>query len=393
MDWTLAASSIIISLGAVIMLINIVSYKLTIKAANKTSEDETRHTEALVKAHMFFMVFFFLAYLGILYLFLNKIEFASSFFVAIIFLFGAIFVFMGIVIQKRIFSALNKTNLTLQDYNKRLEDEQERLLDANNKLQIEIEHRVKAEEADQMKSDFLSLVSHELRTPLTSIYGFTKLVGKGLSGLDSTQDTKTYNQTRTRLENNLDIVCDECSRLTRLINNVLDLAKIESGQVNWNDTPTSLHDLINTTAAAVEGLFVEKRSVLFVIDVPNTLPSITVDKDFFCQVLINLVSNALKFTDKGTVTLSVKTEDNGIQIAVTDTGEGIHPDHLQDIFDKFYIVRRGDTLGGKQSGTGLGLPICKQTVEHYGGKIWVESELEKGSTFYVFLPGSIIQMN
>jgi len=342
---------------------------------------------------MFFMVFFFLAYVGVLYLFLNRIEFANSLFVAVIFFFGAVFVFMGIVIQKRIFSALNETNLTLHEYNSRLEDEQKSLLDANNKLQIEIEHRVKAEEADQMKSDFLSLVSHELRTPLTSIYGFTKLIGKGLSGLDSTKDMKAYNQTRSRLDDNLGIVCNECSRLTRLINNVLDLAKIESGHVNWHDTPTSLHDLINTTAAAVEGLFVEKRSVLFQTDIPNTLPNIVVDKDYFCQVLINLVSNALKFTDEGTVTLAVTTEDNGIQIVVTDTGRGIPPENLQDIFDKFYIVRRGDTLGGKQSGTGLGLPICKQTVEHYAGSIWVESELGKGSKFYVSLPSSIIQKN
>lgn len=339
---------------------------------------------------MVFMGFFFLGYLAVLYLFINKIDFASSLFVAIIFFFGAVFVFLGIIIQKIMFSAINEQNRILKEYNDKIQGERDRLLALNQQLEVEISNRVKAEESDKMKSDFLSLVSHELRTPLTSIFGFTKLIEKGLSGLDTDSDKMSFKRKKERLDNNLGIVCDECSRLTRLINNVLDLTKIESGQVNWDDTPTSLGDIVQSSINAVEGLFVEKQAVEFIKDIPAELPRVCVDSDLFAQVLINLVSNAVKFTDEGQVKLSISLNNNAIHLIVSDTGRGIESEHLKDIFDKFYIVRSGDTLGAKQTGTGLGLPICKEIVEHYSGKIWVESTAGKGSSFHVMLPDSTI---
>ena len=155
MDLTTALSSALILLGAALMFVNILHHRQTIRAANKI-EQQTQQTQLLVTAHLIFMVFFLLGYLAVLYLFVQDVEFSSSLFVALIFFFGAIFVFMGIVIQKRMFSKLQKNNEALHQFNDRLVDEQAKMLKMNEHLKIEVASRVKAEEADQIKSDFLS---------------------------------------------------------------------------------------------------------------------------------------------------------------------------------------------------------------------------------------------
>lgn len=390
MDWATIISSILITLGAGLMLVNIVSHWHAMRSASVHSGKDKRLTKTLINSHLVFMAFFFLGYLGVLYLFLNHVDFSSTLFVAIIFFFGAVFVFMGIIIQKQMLSNLGSKQSQLLEYNDRLQIEQKRLMELNKELQIEISQRVKAQESDQMKSDFLSLVSHELRTPLTSIYGFTKLIAKGISTLDNSGDESIFLSKKERLNNNLCIVSDECSRLTRLINNVLDLARIESGRIHWDDCPVSLPDIIGSSMTAVEGLFVEKPAVSLELDLPTHMPKIVVDADLFTQVLVNLISNAVKFTDSGIINLSTSIQSNAVHISVTDQGQGIPEEDIQNIFDKFYIVRKGDTLGGRQLGTGLGLPICKQIVEHYEGRIWAESMKGKGSTFHIVLPKKII---
>ena len=389
MDWTMVLANILILTGAFLMLVNIIYYRQSTKQATHRDSKRTPLTKMLVRIHLFFMGFFLLGYLGIFYLF-HKVDFANALYVSIIFFFGAVFVFMGIVIQKRMLTELRLQNTILEEYNAKLKNEQASLLELNNRLEEEIDRRIKAQESDQLKSDFLSLVSHELRTPLTSIYGFAKLLEKGISALAECDDKSIFDKKKKRIDANLSIICSECNRLTRLINNFLDLAKIESGRIEWNNEPTSLQRLIGTSMGAVEGLFVEKDSVSVQLDIPSNLPDLRIDADRMNQVLINLINNAIKFTDEGTVTLSVSIQPEIIKISVKDEGRGIEEKDLSNIFDKFYIVRRGDTLGGKQMGTGLGLPICKQIIEHYNGHIWVESIVAEGSTFHVELPSSLI---
>ena len=371
------------------MFVNILHHRQTIRAANKI-EQQTQQTQLLVTAHLIFMVFFLLGYLAVLYLFVQDVEFSSSLFVALIFFFGAIFVFMGIVIQKRMFSKLQKNNEALHQFNDRLVDEQAKMLKMNEHLKIEVASRVKAEEADQIKSDFLSLVSHELRTPLTSIFGFTKLLEKRVEALDGSEDAALMKKEKERISGNLFIISDECCRLTRLINNVLDLAKIEAGKVDWDDQPVPLQDLVDSALNASRGLFSEKDSVSIELDIPDELPTIKIDSDLFSQVLINILSNAVKYTDNGIVSLAINVTSEVISIVVSDQGEGIPPVDLNKIFDKFYMVSSGDTRSNNKMGTGLGLPICKQIIEHYDGHIWAESDGNKGSSFHVTIPASLI---
>lgn len=285
-------------------------------------------------------------------------------------------------------SSLEDKNAKLKKSNDNLLAEQDHLLQLNRQLELEMDSRVKAEESDQMKSDFLSLVSHELRTPLTSIYGFTKLIGKNLTKLDKGDGTD-YTIKKKRMKANLEIIGSECARLSRLINNVLDLAKIESGRVEWNDQRISLRHIIDSSQAAVQGLVIDNLDVTLEVDVPAELPDLMVDPDLFTQVFVNLINNAVKYAEQGTIVLRAERRQHDVHIAVSDNGPGIPEEKLKKIFDKFYIVRKGDTLGSKSSGTGLGLPICKEIVEHYDGKIWVESEQGKGSTFHITLPAKI----
>jgi signal transduction histidine kinase len=391
MDWPTIIASALIFFGATLMLANIFSHHNMMQIIRTHCDQQTEPTKRLILAHMVFMVFFFLAYLVILYLFFQKIDFASSILIAAIFFFGAVFVFMGITIQKKLFLSLQQNNQKLIKNNNELIDEQENLIELNQLLEAEIEDRLKAQKLDKIKSDFLSLVSHELRTPLTSIYGFTKLIKKDFSAINNKNGNleKIANK-KQRLNSNLDIICTECSRLTRLINNVLNLAKIESEEVVWNNQVVELHDLIKTAVSAVEGLFIEKTSISFELDLPNNLPKILIDVDLFTQVLINLINNAVKFTKSGTISLKAMIECGKIKIIVTDDGCGIPKDNLTNIFNKFYTINKGDTLNCGQMGTGLGLPICKEIITHYSGKIWAESSENNGSSFFILLPESLI---
>lgn len=382
MDIPLLAASVLISLGAAIMLVNIIGHRLTIQDARKVVDVQRRQTRILIRVHHVLMFFFFISYIGILYLFINKIQIASSLFVAVIFFFGAIFVFMGIVIQKRMFDLL-------QSKNEHLEKERYSLTLLNDQLKEEVQGRLKAETSDQMKSDFLSLVSHELRTPLTSIYGFSQLMCKGVTSLDNRDDEQVFEKKKKRLADNLHIVNNECRRLTRLVNNVLDLEKIESGQMDWVDEKISVNKVVENSMNALAGVLSQHRGVSIKVDIAEDIPSVVLDADLFTQVIINIVNNAIKFTDEGEVKLKAWLRDEGLRISIADEGRGIPHEHLESIFDKFYVVRAGDTLGEKRQGTGLGLPICKQIIAHYDGRIWAESVLGKGSVFHMLLPNKV----
>lgn len=176
---------------------------------------------------------------------------------------------------------------------------------------------------------------------------------------------------------NLDIVAAEGERLTALINDLLYLAKIESGKVEWRMEEVRPAELIRRAASATAGLFEQKPQLELETEIPDGLPAFTGDPDRLLQVLINLLSNSVKFTEKGFVRLgvSMETQESGKNLLffMEDTGSGIPTDQLDHIFEKFRQVE--DQQTGKPKGAGLGLPICKEIVEHHQGRIWVERKL------------------
>ena len=243
-----------------------------------------------------------------------------------------------------------------------------------------------AEKANEAKSAFLSTVSHELRTPLTSVLGFAKIIKKRLEEkifpLTDISDPKTEKIIQ-QVNENLNVVVSEGQRLTSLINDVLDLAKIEAGKMNWNEENVSLSEVAERAIAATSALF-DQKSLVLEKHIDENLPEIIGDKDKLIQVMVNLISNSVKFTPHGKVTIKVYREGEEIRGSISDTGIGIAPKDHAAVFEQFKQV--GDTLTDKPKGTGLGLPICKEIVEHHGGRIWLESELGQGSTFIFSLP-------
>ena len=246
--------------------------------------------------------------------------------------------------------------------------------------------RAAAEQADAAKSSFLSTVSHELRTPLTSVLGFAKIIRRRLEERlfpMISEDDRKVQQAKRQVIENLDIVVSEGERLTKLIDDVLDLAKIEAGKFTWNMTSVSVKDVVERAVAATASLF-DAKQLKLVRNIAPDLPTITGDQDRLIQVVINLISNAVKFTDAGSITCSASQEGMELLVSVMDSGIGIAPDDQPKVFEKFKQV--GDTLTDKPKGTGLGLPICKEIVEYHGGRIWVESQPGHGSTFSFTLP-------
>jgi Na+/proline symporter/signal transduction histidine kinase len=228
-------------------------------------------------------------------------------------------------------------------------------------------------EVDRMKDDFMSTVTHELRTPLTSIRAFSEIL---------LEDPKTNLANRKKF---LAIIVKETERLTRLINQVLDMAKIESGNAEWHTAEIDLHEVIEESIAATSSLFSDKRIGLSK-GLAEVVPKVKADRDRLIQVMLNLLSNAVKFCeeDRGHVTVRLSVEANAVRVDVEDNGPGIGDADQHTIFEKFRQV--GDTMTAKPQGTGLGLPISRQIVEHFGGQLWVESKLGKGATFSFTLP-------
>ena len=246
--------------------------------------------------------------------------------------------------------------------------------------------RAIAEEADAAKSAFLSTVSHELRTPLTSVLGFAKIIKKRLEDRIFpiiVAPEPRIAQTIRQIDDNLGVVISEGERLTKLIDDVLDLAKIEAGKLEWHVEPVSMAEVVERGTAATASLF-EPKGLRLVTEITEGLPVVTGDRDRLIQVVINLISNAVKFTPAGTVTCRAERRGGEIIVSVSDTGVGIAPADQPKVFERFKQV--GDTLTDKPKGTGLGLPICREIVDHHGGRIWVESVPGQGSTFRFSLP-------
>lgn len=260
------------------------------------------------------------------------------------------------------------------------------------KLNTELEAaNQRLQQLDQMKSDFLSSVSHELRTPLTSIRGFSSLVDREFSRsfLPLAGDDDELRRKSQRIRDNLEIILKESERLTRLINDVLDLAKIEAGRVEWNDVPIRMETLIRDAARATQGMFEQKPEVALHLDIESGLPAFIGDADRMLQVLVNLISNAVKFTEQGAVTIKVfLNAEKLLQIEIHDTGIGFPSEEAESIFDKFQQAQHGDTLADRPKGTGLGLSICREIVGRHGGRVWARSKPGAGSVFSITLPVS-----
>ncbi len=187
-----------------------------------------------------------------------------------------------------------------------------------------------------------------------------------------------------QIRGNLDIILLEGDRLTKLVNDVLDLEKIEAGEMVWTIEPLEVDAVIHQAATATESLY-RQKGLDFETEVAADLPKMRGDHDRVVQVLVNLISNAVKFSPSGRIVCRAQAQgDDRIAISVTDSGSGIAGEDQAAIFEKFRQV--GDTLTQKPSGTGLGLPICREIIEHLGGEITVESSLGQGSRFAFWLP-------
>jgi len=241
-------------------------------------------------------------------------------------------------------------------------------------------------ELDQLKSGFLSSMSHEMRTPLTSVIGFLKIIKAKLVDVlfpEITTGDQKVRKAVKQVEDNIDIMLTESERLLLLIGDVLDIAKMESGSAEWKREPVALDKAVGAAMAIIAGQ-AERKCLRLVSELEERIPPIMGDGERITRLLENLLSNAVKFTDQGTVACSAKMTAGEIQVCVKDTGIGISLENRDKVFETF--IQIGDVLTGKPKGTGLGLAICKRIVEHHGGRIWVESEQGKGSSFLFTLP-------
>ncbi|MEW5774508.1 MAG: ATP-binding protein [Thermodesulfobacteriota bacterium] len=243
-----------------------------------------------------------------------------------------------------------------------------------------------AETASRMKSEFLCMVSHELRTPLTSVLGFAKQTAKKmrrdvLPALEGGEGKAS--RSAGQVLGNLEIIRGEAERLTRIINDVIDLTKLQAGCVEWRTESLDPSELVDRALGVASPLAAQKSLSLRAEFDGDAVP-INGDRTWLVQALVNLLANAVKFTDSGEIVCRVELGDDEVVLSVRDTGRGIAPENLGMIFEQFKQL--GDILTEKPSGAGLGLAICKQIVESHGGRIWAESELGVGSVFRISLP-------
>ncbi len=261
------------------------------------------------------------------------------------------------------------------------------LHELNNQLEARVEARTRdleakneeleraweaAKQADIIKSQFLASMSHELRTPLNAILNFTEFVSMGMMG-----------NVNERQKDALDKSLESGRHLLALINDVLDITKIESGMLRmFVETSINLDETLEATQTTARTLL-KGKPVDFRSQIETPLPLITGDKRRIRQILLNLISNACKFTEEGEITLSVKNEGVSLLFMVRDSGPGIRPEDFGRIFEPFQQTETGIKHTG---GTGLGLAISKRLVEAHDGELWVESEVGRGSTFFFRIP-------
>lgn len=238
---------------------------------------------------------------------------------------------------------------------------------------IETQHNLekekeKAQAADRLKTEFLANMSHEIRTPLNAIVGFTDV----LRTIESQEEKETC----------FNLIDKNSTILLNLINDILDLSKIEAGAMEIKRERLNVSELFKTIYASLSKLAIKRENVDFFYEIPDDALTVLIDKRRIEQIITNFVTNAFKYTMEGHVCLKYQIEDNGIKIIVEDTGKGIPAEELESVFSRF------EKLGSFEQGTGLGLSICKAIVEHCGGRIGAESTVGVGTTFWAWCPMS-----
>ncbi|OGG04941.1 hypothetical protein A2Z33_06625 [Candidatus Gottesmanbacteria bacterium RBG_16_52_11] len=257
----------------------------------------------------------------------------------------------------------SKLYTTLDNTTKKLKELNDKLQSANTQLQ----------ELDKLKDEFVSLASHELRTPMTAIRGSLSTILEGYAG-DISPQSKEF----------LTAAYNENDRLIRLVNNLLNISRIEAGRMNFAFQTLNLEEIISEVITNLQNVAKEKGLNLTYIR-EGPIPQVEADPDKVREVMINIIGNALKFTHKGGVTVRTKFDGRSVTTSITDTGSGIAKEDQDLLFKKFSQVQKTN-YARPQGGTGLGLYICKIMVEGMRGKIWIESTLGVGSTFYFSLP-------
>ncbi len=228
-------------------------------------------------------------------------------------------------------------------------------------------------EIEKIKTDFVSIVSHEFRTPLTTIIVGVEMLKEGMLG-----------ELTPRGKEVLEAIGSDCERLSRLIDNLMELSRIESGTIYVEAEPTDVNDLVQEAVRPLK-IQSEKQGVELITDLPPELPPVAADFNKSVWVLTNLVGNALRYTDQGgTITVRVRQRSKRLFFSVQDTGSGIPKEHLDKIFRKYVQVSGPGRKG--TGGVGLGLAIAKDIIMAHGGEIWVDSEVGKGTTFTFTFP-------
>ncbi len=243
----------------------------------------------------------------------------------------------------------------------------------NAKLYAEqVQTTEKLRQVDQLKSEFLASMSHELRTPLNSIIGFADVLLEGLDG-----------ELNERMEQDVKLIRNSGAHLRELIGDILDMSKIEAGRMELRYEMFDIRDLVNDIVATAMPLAQEKNLELFA-QIADDVEMIEADRTRIRQIMWNITGNAIKFTEKGSVTLSLETRDTSLLVGIHDTGIGIRPEDIPIVFEQFRQI--DGSLNRRAGGTGLGMPITKNLVELHGGKIWIESGLGQGTTFWFTIP-------
>lgn len=242
--------------------------------------------------------------------------------------------------------------------------------------------------AGEVKSNFLSMVSHEIRTPLSSILGFTELIADKieksiLPGIDL-NDFKAQ-RAAEKISRDLNIILSEGDRLSSLVNNLLNISKIESGKMDFKKEMLDIGELIKQSLIITKPI-IEKPRLEIYTEISPDLPLVSGDRDMLTQVFINLISNAVKFTKNGYIRVCAEMSHHSVLVLIEDTGIGIDESQLNMIFERFYKIDSPEDKNHGNNSMGLGLYICKQIIEKHQGRIWMKSEISKGSKVYFTLP-------
>ncbi len=274
-----------------------------------------------------------------------------------------------IVSLDEVYRILDETSQVIE-YSHKLEQKSTELEEATSQLQMA---NARLKELDSLKDDFLSMVSHELRTPLTSLRAFGEILH---------DNPEVSVQERSQF---LGIIINESERLTRLIDQLLDLAKMEAGRMDWLLEEVDVAETINEAVGTLN-LLIKDRNIDLTLSLDKDLPAIKADKDQLTQVVINLVSNAIKFCDaeQGEIKVAAWQGDEGLYCSVEDNGVGVPAPLKEKIFERFH--QSHTVTQDKPQGSGLGLAICRQIVTFLGGRIWMENRAEGGARFYFVLP-------